>query len=230
MSPATAPQLADVLRSVRHVLLDFDGPLCSIFANLPAKDVAHQLYMGLREDGLPEEWRSETDPLALLRRVDDDRPSLVIAADRALARLEEAAARSATATLGGESLLKACLSSERSVWIVSNNSSGAIRTYLEVHGLQNYVAGIFGRISGKPSAMKPDPRLLTDAMSAATASPTECIFIGDAVRDVQAGHAVGVSTIGYANKPGKDISLRQAGAIAVVDSMQIIADALDSFP
>ncbi|MET8544122.1 hypothetical protein ABZW03_26250 [Kitasatospora sp. NPDC004799] len=35
---ATPRQLADVLRPVKHVLLDFDGPVCSVFAGLPAPD------------------------------------------------------------------------------------------------------------------------------------------------------------------------------------------------
>ncbi len=74
--------------------------------------------------------------------------------------------------------------------------------------------------------MKPNPRLLADAMNAAMAKPVECIFIGDAVRDVQAGNAVGVATIGYANKPGKDGALRRAGAVFVTDSVQMIADSL----
>ncbi|MFF2541659.1 hypothetical protein ACFVUY_03765 [Kitasatospora sp. NPDC058063] len=33
---AMSQQLADVLRPVKHVLLDFDGPVCSVFAG-PAR-------------------------------------------------------------------------------------------------------------------------------------------------------------------------------------------------
>lgn len=58
------------------------------------------------------------------------------------------------------------------------------------------------------------------------ARPGECVFIGDASRDVEAGDAAGVPTIGYANKPGKDAKLAAAGAVVIVDSMQLIADAL----
>lgn len=227
MSPTAPPQLADVLRPVRHVLLDFDGPLCSIFSGLPAREVAHRLYASLSvEQGLPENWQSEPDPLALLRRVGDEQPGLATTADQALAQLEEEAAHSASPTPGGESLLKSCADTGRSVWIVSNNSGSAIRQYLEAQQLHIYVAGVFGRISGEPSSMKPNPRLLMDAMDTAAAKPTECVFIGDAVRDVQAGDAAGIPTIGYANKPGKSMALGQAGAAVVVDSIQAIADAL----
>ncbi len=221
------PTLTDVLRPVRHVLLDFDGPLCSIFSGLSAPEVADRLFRELAEVGeLPEEWASETDPLALLRLIDGERPALVATADRALARMEAEAASLAQPTPGGEGFLRACVASGRSVWIVSNNDGGAIQVYLEAHALNSLVAGVFGRIPGEPAAMKPDPRLLTDAMDAAAAKPGECVFIGDAVRDVQAGDAVGVGTIGYANKPGKDVKLQQAGAVVVVGSMQEITDAM----
>lgn len=221
------PTLAEVLRPVRHILLDFDGPLCAIFSGLSAPEVAGRLFQELAEGReLPEEWASETDPLALLRLIDGERTDLVAVADRALARMETEAARLARPTPGGEAFLRACCASGRSVWIVSNNDGGAIRVYLEAHSLSGLVAGVFGRVPGEPAAMKPDPRLLTDAMDAATAKPGECVFIGDAVRDVQAGNAVGVGTIGYANKPGKDVKLQQAGAVVVVGSMQEITDAV----
>jgi N-acetyl-D-muramate 6-phosphate phosphatase len=221
------PQLVDVLRPVKHVLLDFDGPLCSIFSNLPAHEVARRLRRALNVDGeVPPEWVAEADPLALLRRIDDERPELVVRADQALTRLESEAAMVALPTPGAESFLMACANSGRFVWIVSNNSGEAIRSYVEAHDLGDLVAGVFGRIPGEPSAMKPDPRLLSDAMDVAGARQAECVFVGDAVRDVEAGDAAGVSTIGYANKPGKDAALRQAGAIAVVDSMQTLADSL----
>ncbi|MBB4914440.1 HAD family hydrolase [Streptosporangium saharense] len=74
--------------------------------------------------------------------------------------------------------------------------------------------------------MKPSPRLLLDAMDATGSVPTEWVFIGDAVRDVEIGDAAGVSTIRYANKPGKDTYLAAAGAVAVVKSMKAIADAM----
>ncbi|WP_328914625.1 MULTISPECIES: HAD family hydrolase [unclassified Streptomyces] len=74
--------------------------------------------------------------------------------------------------------------------------------------------------------MKPNPRLFLDAMTAIGVTPAECVFIGDAVRDVEAGHAAGIPTIGYANKPGKAERLAEAEAITVVDTMSAIVDAL----
>ncbi|MEU1731356.1 HAD-IA family hydrolase [Streptosporangium sp. NPDC020145] len=220
--------LAEVLRPVKHVLIDFDGPICSVFAGLPAPEVAQRLRAALLSyrERPSTSWESETDPLALLRRISTERPDLVGIADAALTRLEEEAIQLACPTLGGEAVLRACGDSGRTAWMVSNNASSAIRAYLNAHGLSSQVAGVFGRVPGDPASMKPSPRLLLDAMNAAGSAPAECVFIGDAVRDVEAGNAAGVPTIGYANKPGKGSSLAAAGAVAVVGSMKVIADAL----
>ncbi|MED7951698.1 HAD family hydrolase [Streptomyces sp. BE303] len=223
---ATPQQLADVLRPVKHVLLDFDGPVCSVFAGLPAPEVARRLREGLLASGeqAPAGAEEERDPLALLRMVAGVWPDLTESADAALAALETEAVQVAHPTPGGESVLHACARSGRLVSVVSNNASVAIETYLTAHGLSDYVAGVFGRIPGDPSSMKPNPRLLLEAMEAMGTRPQDCIFIGDAVRDIEAGYAAGVLTIGYANKPGKDVKLAVGGAVVVVDSMQLIAD------
>ena len=38
-----ASDLDTILARTRHLLLDFDGPICSIFAGLPAATVADRL-------------------------------------------------------------------------------------------------------------------------------------------------------------------------------------------
>ncbi|ROR43395.1 HAD family hydrolase [Kitasatospora cineracea] len=220
------PSLADVLRPVKHVLLDFDGPVCSVFAGLPAPEVARRLRLSLLAAGKQAVAgaETETDPLALLRLIAFARPDLVTVADNALASLEMEAMRYGRPNSGGESVLRACARSGRSVSVVSNNAGAAIETYLADQGLDGYVTRVFGRAPGDPSSMKPNPRLLLEAMDSIKSKPEETIFIGDAVRDVEAGNAAGVSTLGYANKPGKDTKLAKAGALIIVNSMQEIAD------
>ncbi|MET8542924.1 HAD-IA family hydrolase [Kitasatospora sp. NPDC004799] len=158
--------------------------------------------------------------------VADACPDLTETTDAALAALETEAIRVARPTPGGESVLRAAALSGRLVSVVSNNAGVAIEVYLAEHGLSDYVAGVFGRTPGDPSSMKPNPRLLLEAMEAAGIGPEHSVFIGDAARDVEAGEAAGVPTIGYANKPGKEAKLAAAGAVAIVDSMQLIADSL----
>jgi hypothetical protein len=73
------PLLADVLRPVKHVLLDFDGPVCSVFAEFPAPEVAQRLRTALLASGAQgsDLDQAEADPLALLRLVAQTRPDLV---------------------------------------------------------------------------------------------------------------------------------------------------------
>ncbi|MFF2353951.1 HAD family hydrolase [Kitasatospora sp. NPDC058115] len=226
---ATPQQLADVMRPVKHVLLDFDGPVCSVFAGLPASEVAQRLHTGIlaADEEARFEGAVQDDPLALYRLIAETRPELAVVADKALTVLETEAVLTGKSNPGGESVLRACMRSGRSVSVVSNNAALAIETYLAKKRLRRYVAGVFGRVSGDPASMKPSPRLLLEAIEAAKAKPEECIFIGDAVRDVEAGYAAGVATVGYANKPGKETKLITAGAVAVVTSMHEIAAVLE---
>lgn len=219
--------LAPVLRGTTRVLLDFDGPVCSIFAGLSAADVADSMRQQLAASGHPiaPEWRAESDPLALLRRIGDQRPEMVPAADAVLTDLEISAAHRARLNPDIKHLLDACVHTGRAVLVVSNNAGAAIAGYLDREGLAQ-VQRVVGRVPEEPASMKPSPRLLLDAMEATP--PDACVFIGDAVRDVEAGHAAGVRTIGYANKPGKAEKLTAAGAAVVVDSLMPIADALTS--
>ncbi|WP_232247677.1 HAD family hydrolase [Kitasatospora azatica] len=113
---------------------------------------------------------------------------------------------------------------------MSNNAGDAIRDCLDAQGLADQVSGVFGRVPGDPGSMKPNPRLLLDAMEAAAAAPAECVFIGDAVRDVEASQAAAIPTIGYANKPGKAAKLAAAGAVAVVDALDQVVLALLLLP
>ena len=222
-------KLREILRPARHVLLDFDGPVCSVFAGFPAREVARQLGSHLAKlvDG-PADWAEEADPFKVLRRVEQERPYLLAEADDALGALEREAVASATPTPGVTDFLQACLNTGRTVSAVSNNTGHAISSYLAAHGLGDYFAAVFGREPGRPSSMKPSPHLLITAVAAAGVRVDQCVLVGDAVRDIEAAHSAGMPAIGYANKPGKDAALTGAGAVMAVDSMELMANAVTS--
>jgi phosphoglycolate phosphatase len=56
------------------------------------------------------------------------------------------------------------------------------------------------------------------------------VLVGDSTTDVAAAEAAGVRVLGFANKPGKDQRLRDAGADALVMSMSELADLTGSTP
>jgi hypothetical protein len=82
------PRLTDVFAAARYVLLDFDGPVCDVFAGTPAHDVAENLRAHLSAryaEPLPDDILATDDPLLIVRRVADFAPHLMHDIDAARA-------------------------------------------------------------------------------------------------------------------------------------------------
>jgi len=76
------------------------------------------------------------------------------------------------------------------MFIVSTNSSDNISRFLKQHRLDSYFEGVYGGtgLRGKPAALK---KLLKREKIPLGA----CVYVGDEVRDVEAGQAVSVEQI-----------------------------------
>jgi HAD superfamily hydrolase (TIGR01662 family) len=203
----------------RHIFLDFDGPVCTIFGDLSAADVAQQLWHRLGAGGdVPAV--AQSDPVALLRVVAEDDHQLDLAAsERHLRDLETIAAATAPITTGVRDALHAFARRGQTVTIVSNNSSQAVRTFLTAHTLGTYVTAVCSREQADPNLLKPSPFLLQQAMDKLDAAPQECVMIGDSITDLQAAEAAGTDAIAYANKPGKAAQLQRFAPRCVIDHM-----------
>ncbi|MEV0514495.1 HAD family hydrolase [Nonomuraea sp. NPDC050405] len=210
------------------MLLDFDGPVCKVFAGLPAPEVAARLKRLLQDEGaeLPRDVVELDDPLKVLRRTADFAPELVDKVEAALVANEAEAVESAEITPGVRDLLAACAETGRPVIVVSNNSRPAIERFLGGAGLNGSVAGIVGRPIGRPDEMKPHPRSVLRACEIAAVRPEEALLIGDSGFDMEAAINAGARSIAYANEPGKGVTLTQAGADAVTSAMSDIAAAV----
>jgi phosphoglycolate phosphatase len=136
------------------------------------------------------------------------------------------AASTARPTPGAAELLVACRDTHRPVAIVSNNTSEAIARYLERDGLTDLVQHVEGRDGSDPAFMKPNPRGLHRAIQALAVNPQGCVFVGDSESDAMAACTADVPFIGYANKPGKEPRLRDAGAQHVVTDLYPLALAM----
>jgi HAD superfamily hydrolase (TIGR01509 family) len=217
-------ELAELLYDKWLILLDFDGPICSIFAGLPAPTVAGSLRDILTVNGStpPQPWVD--DPLAVLRYTHEHAPHLVRLVDQTLRAAELEAAASATPTPGADDVLRACHDTKRHVSIVSNNSTPAIEAYLNRVGLAGFVQAVHGRPAGVPTAMKPNPQLVEDAQTDIGMPAEHCVLIGDSATDIEAAHAAATSAIGYANKPRKTETLHRADAL--ITNMGDLARAL----
>lgn len=210
-----------LLEDAEAVLLDFDGPVCSMFAGYPAAGVAEQLRELITSSGAdPGEAISRTgDPLTVLRLAADQHPSLLATVDDALTRAERVAARTARSTPGALEFLVECDRAGRPVVIVSNNSRQSVEVYLVDRHLMLLVGQIFGRPIHRPDLMKPHPAMIEAALAFLQVRPQRAVLIGDSIGDVQAARACQVPTIGLADRPAMRDALGQSGADVVIDRM-----------
>jgi HAD superfamily hydrolase (TIGR01509 family) len=222
MSGRTLWQIAS---STRHLLLDFDGPICAVFAGVPSSTIAGQLRDSLHAAGIPvpAEVGGEPDPLEVFQAVATVSPDAAATAQQLLAAFETRAIASAKPTPGSVDLIVTAYRTGRTVTIISNNSEAAIQAYLEDHRLSDYIRAVLGR-DHDPGKMKPSPYRVRVAVMSLNADPRECMFVGDSPTDVIAGKLAGVPVIGYANKPGKiDVLTRAQADTVTTDLAEITA-------
>ncbi|MFE9697899.1 HAD family hydrolase [Streptomyces sp. NPDC006270] len=173
--------------------------------------------------------RGTDDPMEVLRLASQSGKVGLRAIEEALTDAEVTAARLAGQPVPGSlAALEAARASGRKVAIVSNNSSACVRSFLTLHQLHHLVDAVVGRAPYRPDLMKPDPYLLLLASDELEERPQGCTLIGDSVTDIEAAQATGGRSIGFANKPGKDGALSDAGADVVVASMASVAEAFRS--
>jgi phosphoglycolate phosphatase len=213
--------IGEILARTRYVLLDFDGPVCDIFARLPATTVAERLRKLITGQAvqMPENILRSPDPLEVFTYAATVTAKLAAQVEAEMADQELAAVATARPTPYVHEVVTSCRDTHRPVAVVSNNADHAVRTYLAQHGLDNRIDLIAARTSPDPALLKPSPHLIEQAMTGLGASPAECVLVGDTTTDMQAARLAGIHSIGYANKPGKYASLTAAGATTVVTSL-----------
>lgn len=224
----TAKALAAILRRSPVILLDFDGPVCSVFAGHPAAQIADDLralaydQLGL----LPAALGGLSSPHDVLTACADVSRDLTVSMEAALQAAEVKAVQSATPTPGIEQFLAACQETGHQLAIVTNNAAAAVHAYLVRSGLTSFVQHIEARDPSDPTLMKPNPHLIQQAAQALGAPPQTCTLIGDQPIDIRAAQATGSATIAYANKPGKADVLITAGADAIITQISELTEAI----
>lgn len=213
-------RLAAVLKRTSSVLLDFDGPVCSVFSSFTAAAMAHELRTRLRLDAAPE----LSEPFGLVSYVARYEPAKLVRAEAELAHLETTAVLRADPTPGADAVLRHFSESGRPVAIVSNNSDAAVRAYLAQHGLGSLVTAVTSRVEPDPGLLKPHPHLIQRGSAALGAPVSECLMIGDSGTDIEAAHAAGALAVGYANEAGKWEQFERLGADAVIGTMNELLD------
>ena len=224
-SPTTPGSDLDIIVArTRYLLLDFDGPICSIFAGLPAAAIADRLRKIFGDHAsMPDDVARTADPFEVFTYAATISEDLAARVEAEMTDQELAAVPTAAPTPYVHEVVTACQNSGRSVAVVSNNSDRTVHAYLTRHGLDDRISLIIARTNHDPALLKPSPHLITQAVDALHAEPGECALVGDSVTDVKAAQLASVQSIGYANEPGKRERLTEAGAGAIINSLADLA-------
>lgn len=214
--------LGAVIARTRYLLLDFDGPICSIFGGLPAATVAAQLRK-LFTGPLPDEIASTTDPIEVFYYSATVSDEMAARVEAEMTDLEVAAVPTAEPTPYVHEVIASTRESGRIVGVVSNNSPRAVNAYLDRHSLSGGIRLVVARTSHDPALLKPSPHLINQAVRGLDADPAAAALVGDSFTDIEAAHHAGVASIGYANKPGKRERMAELRAGAVIISMADLA-------
>ncbi|MEV0236107.1 HAD-IA family hydrolase [Nonomuraea sp. NPDC050786] len=211
----------ETIRKAQCVLLDFDGPICDIFAGLPAPQVAASLRSFLAEQDveIPPEVEASDDPLAVFRFSWQFGPDMSRITRDMLTRLEVEAVQTARPTPGAADLIRQSKRLGKAVAVVSNNSTKAVTAYLQRTRLGQEIDYVSARVEPDPNLMKPDPHLVRHALERLAVKPSVSVLVGDSETDMEVCRATGVVAVGYANRPGKASRLETAGADHIVTSM-----------
>ncbi|MFJ9543050.1 HAD family hydrolase [Streptomyces sp. NPDC101225] len=219
-------KLRELITHARVVLWDFDGPICRLFAGHSAEKVAADLAGWLESRGLhgllTKSELKTLDPHVVLRAVDRRHPrsDLVAELEERLTQEELRATATALPTAYADPLIRTWSAIGSRLAITTNNSPRVVRTYLEGRGLTScFAPHIYGRTQDL-HRLKPDPYCLNRALNAMGASPSAALMIGDTPSDFEAAQNARVAFLGYARNEDKEKRLRDAGATAIVTSLE----------
>jgi phosphoglycolate phosphatase len=225
----SAPGLGAIVARTRFLLLDFDGPICSIYAGLPAPRVADQLkklFLG----ELPPEIAKSPDPIEVFCYSATVSEEMAARVEAEMADLEVAASVTAEPTPYVHEVIASARESGRTIAVVSNNGPRAVNAYLDHHGLSDAIELVAARTSRDPALLKPNPHLIDEALRGLDATPAAAALVGDSYTDIEAAHRARVASIGYANEPGKHERMTELQAGAVITSMADLVLSLRAHP
>ncbi len=227
MTSAGAPvdTLDRVLARTCHLLIDFDGPVCSLFAGTPTAAIAARLRAIITREGvaLPPAIRNTGNWFEIFAFAAITGPALASQVESELAALECAAACTAAPAPGLAEVLSTCHDSGRQVAIVSNNSARAIHAYLNLHELTGMIGAVAARTGHDPAILKPSSYLIRRAACELGTVPSACAVIGDSLSDIAAARSALAPSIGYTATPAGAQQLLAAGADAIITTMADLA-------
>lgn len=222
-----ADPISSALDAAECIVLDFDGPIASLFADgtpegSTAPLIAESLLAIAGSYGLElDDMKSCQDPHRIYRRFGEEAKGRVaetrwqdlhLAMRDELAMREAKSVHSATLTPGAAEFIKGWRATGRHLSVASNNDAECVKLFLERVALLDYFDGpIVGR-DDDVALMKPHPHALRKAMLEEVRDADRYLLIGDAPSDFVAARAAGMGFIGYHRGAEERKLLIDAGA------------------
>lgn len=178
-----------LLTEADHVLVAFDGPV----AELPETNtVANRLRVMVKGGRLPRKVARTRDPFVVIEYAMGIGPATGQAVYAQLCRIESELVAGATVTPGVRDAMAAMAAAGTHVSVISSLDSGAVRTFLVLHGLDTYVRHMVARTGPDRDVLPPAPDLVQTALRERAAAST--VFVGSTDKDLAAARAAGVDT------------------------------------
>ena len=218
MSPLDCPLCAELFRTRRLLILDFDGPVTRLLPDPRHIELADAVKRLLRKRGaaLPPPVTASIDHVEVLRYAAQALPDLLPQAERLCSATELTAADSATPAVGAIELLDLRRMQRRPVAIVTNNDARVVGRFAQRHGIDLTGCTVHGRDPGHADRLKPSPWMLQAALDAHGCEPSEALLVGDSTTDVAAAQAAGMPCVGVAIDQERAAALIRVGAAGVV--------------
>ncbi len=212
--------LDEILSQARHLIFDFDGPICDLTAAMPA-DIPGQLrtVASAETPSLPEAIAAISDPVEIIAQAVAISPSLAARLDAQLTSIEVGAARAARPAAYVHEALAACRDSGRTPAVISRHSGQAVSSYLDIHGLADQARDVAAIVTFPPGHLQTMPHLLEDVIHALGAMPADCALITATETGIDTACGIGAHAIGYATTPAIAERLTAAGAGTTIPSL-----------
>ena len=208
---------AEIIANAGALLLDFDGPITALMPAPLNAETAERARAALRQFPLPEEIRTTTDHLAVLRYVAEYLPPELKRVEEVCSSAEVDCARRSHPSPEIREILSNARRQAVPLAVVSNNSQLAVEEFLHRFSWTTTIEVLACRTPATVLKLKPDPYLVRTAIEQLAVDACCCVFVGDSATDVEAGRAAGVRVIGLAKTPQRGQELLDAGAVALIE-------------
>jgi myo-inositol-1(or 4)-monophosphatase len=209
-----------VLSHGRHLVFDFDGPVCDLAAAMPADTAERLRALVTDENGQSRPGLARaTDPFDVLADAAEVGAEVAARVDAELASIEATAAAGAVPAGYIHEAIAACRDSGRTPAVISRNSAAAVHAWLARHGLADQIRHVFAAGSYPPGHTQAYRHLIENVIQALRGAPADYALISASASSLDAARTAGVHSIEYATTPAASERLSAAGADSLVPSL-----------